>query len=170
MIGKQTVVYTSGTFDMLHINHLRMIEYARGLGDILIVGVNTDELVSSYKSVPIIPFEERIALMRAIKGPDIVIPQHSLDHTDKVKRLHFDVFVVGDDWVGKYDYLEKMGVTVVYFPYGRGVSSTSLRRRIGGRFEKLRKKADSHLPLDAQTLESAKVEAHNPDPRGGGEG
>ena len=75
MIGGKTVVYTSGTFDMLHINHLRLIEYARGLGDILIVGVNTDELVASYKSTPIIPFEERIALMKAIKGPDVVIPQ-----------------------------------------------------------------------------------------------
>ena len=155
MIGNKTVVYTSGTFDMLHINHLRMIEYARGLGDVLIVGVNTDELVASYKSTPIIPFEERIALMRAIKGPDVVIPQHSLDHTDKVKKLHFDVFVVGDDWVGKYDYLEKLGVTVVYFPYGRGVSSTSLKRRIHDRFEKLRATADNHLPLDARTENAA---------------
>ena len=80
MINGKTVVYTSGTFDMLHINHLKMIEYARALGDILIVGINTDELVSSYKSMPIIPFEQRIALMKAIKGPDIVIPQKSLDH------------------------------------------------------------------------------------------
>ena len=154
MIGNKTVVYTSGTFDMLHINHLRMIEYARGLGDVLIVGVNTDELVASYKSTPIIPFEERIALMRAIKGPDVVIPQHSLDHTEKVKKLHFDVFVVGDDWVGKYDYLEKLGVTVVYFPYGRGVSSTALRKRIRDRFDKLRAKADSHLPIDARTQDA----------------
>ena len=116
MIGNKTVVYTSGTFDMLHFNHLKMLEYARALGDILIVGVNTDELVASYKSQPIIPFEERIALMKAIKGPDIVIPQKSLDHTDKIKKLHFDIFVVGDDWAGKYDYLEKLGITVVYFP------------------------------------------------------
>lgn len=154
MIGNKTVVYTSGTFDMLHINHLRMIEYARGLGDVLIVGVNTDELVATYKSTPIIPFEERIALMRAIKGPDVVIPQHSLDHTEKVKKLHFDVFVVGDDWVGKYDYLEKLGVSVVYFPYGRGVSSTALRKRIHDRFDKLRAKADSHLPIDARTQDA----------------
>lgn len=151
MIGKKTVVYTSGTFDMLHINHLRLIEYARGLGDILIVGVNTDELVASYKSTPMIPFEDRIALMRAIKGPDLVIPQHSLDHHDKVKKLKFDVFVVGDDWVGKYDYLEKMGVTVVYTPYGKGVSSTSLKQKISARYEKLKKRSESHLPLNADT-------------------
>ena len=149
MIGGKTVVYTSGTFDMLHINHLRLIEYARGLGDILIVGVNTDELVASYKAMPMIPFEDRIALMRAIKGPDLVIPQHSLDHHDKVKKLKFDVFVVGDDWVGKYDYLEEQGVTVVYTPYGRGVSSSSLKRKIAEGYEMLKKKSDSLLPIDA---------------------
>lgn len=149
MIGGKTVVYTSGTFDMLHINHLRLIEYASGLGDILIVGVNTDELVASYKSTPMIPFEDRIALMRAIKGPDLVIPQHSLDHRDKVKRLKFDVFVVGDDWVGKYDYLEEMGVTVVYTPYGKGTSSTALKKKIASRYEELKRKADSLLPDDA---------------------
>ena len=146
MIGSKTVVYTSGTFDMLHYNHLRMIEYARAMGDILIVGVNTDELVSSYKSEPMIPFEERIALMRAIKGPDVVIPQHSLDHRDKVKKLKFDIFVVGDDWTGKYDYLEQLGVTVVYFPYGKGVSSSNLKEKIYKNYKKLQHKADSHFP------------------------
>lgn len=148
MIGNKTVVYTSGTFDMLHVNHLKMIEYARALGDILIVGVNTDELVASYKSQPIIPFEERIALMKAIKGPDIVIPQRSLDHTDKVSKLNFDIFVVGDDWTGKYDYLKEMGVQVFYFPYGAGISSSSLKKRIYNNYEKMKNKADNHLPAD----------------------
>lgn len=149
MIHGKSVVYTSGTFDMLHANHLKMIEYARQLGDLLIVGVNTDELVASYKSQPIIPFEERIALVKALKYPDIVIPQKSLNHTDKVKKLHFDIFVVGDDWVGKYDYLEEMGVTVVYFPYGEGISSSELKERIWTRYKKLQKTADNHLPMDA---------------------
>lgn len=156
MIGNKTVVYTSGTFDMLHFNHLKMIEYARALGDILIVGVNTDELVASYKSQPIIPFEERIALMKAIKGPDIVIPQKSLDHTDKVDKLHFDIFVVGDDWAGKYDYLKKQGVDVVYFPYGDGVSSTNLKKKIYNNYKKLQQKADNHLPADLEIKKSLK--------------
>ena len=150
MIGNKTVVYTSGTFDMLHINHLKMIEYARALGDILIVGVNTDELVNEYKSEPIIPFEERIALMKAIKYPDIVIPQHSLDHRDKAKKLKFDVFVVGDDWAGKYDYLEELGVTVVYFPYGRSCSSTSLKEKIYNNYKELINKTDNHFSSDIE--------------------
>lgn len=153
MIGNKTVVYTSGTFDMLHINHLKMIEYARALGDILIVGVNTDELVASYKSTPIIPFEQRIALMKAIKGPDIVIPQKSLNHADKVKKLNFDIFVVGDDWVGKYDYLKEQGVEVVYFPYGLGISSSSLKKKIYDNYEKLQHKANTHLQLYGEELD-----------------
>lgn len=154
MINGKTVVYTSGTFDMLHANHLKMIEYARALGDILIVGVNTDELVASYKSQPIIPFEQRIALVKALRYPDIVVPQKSLDHTDKVKKLRFDVFVVGDDWTGKYDYLQDHDVDVVYFPYGDGVSSSSLKRRIYDNYQKLQDTADSHFPLDAETRQA----------------
>ncbi|MDR2407979.1 MAG: adenylyltransferase/cytidyltransferase family protein [Bacteroidales bacterium] len=148
MITNKTVVYTSGTFDMLHINHLKMIEYARALGDILIVGVNTDELVISYKSEPIIPFEERMALVKALKYPDIVIPQDSLNHSDKVDKLNFDVFVVGDDWAGKFDYLKGQGVTVVYFPYGKGVTSSNLKQKIYENYEKMKKKADSHFPAN----------------------
>ncbi len=151
MIAGKTVVYTSGTFDMLHANHIKMIEYARSLGDILIIGVNTDELVESYKSQPIIPFDERIALVKALKYPDIVIPQRSLNHADKVKKLSFDIFVVGDDWTGKYDYLKEQGVDVVYFPYGAGVSSTNLKQRIYERYEKLQLEANSHFPQDADT-------------------
>ena len=76
---------------MFHSNHLKMIEYARGLGGTLIVGVSTDELVASYKKPPIIPFEERLAIIKALKFPDIVIPQHTLDHTEAVKKLNIDV-------------------------------------------------------------------------------
>ena len=130
MFKTKTVVYTSGTFDMFHVNHLKMIDYARNLGDLLIVGVSTDELVCSYKDKPAIPFKERMQIVEALKAPDIVIPQHTLDHTEIVKKLHVDAFVVGDDWDGKYDYLQELGVDVFYFPYGNGVSSSSLKKTI----------------------------------------
>jgi glycerol-3-phosphate cytidylyltransferase len=135
MFNKKSIVYTSGTFDMFHSNHLKMINYARGLGDILIVGVSTDELVSSYKANPIIPFNERFLIVEALKAPDLVIPQHSLDHTEIVKKLNIDAFVVGDDWYGKYDYLKDLGVDVFYFPYGNGVSSSSLKKTIFETYE-----------------------------------
>jgi len=140
----QIIVYTSGTFDLFHSNHLKMIKYARGLGDVLIVGVSTDELVSSYKKPPIIPFEERIQIIEALKYPDIVIPQNSLDHTDVVKKLHINIFVLGDDWIGKYDYLEKLGVRVFYFPYGKGISSSNVKEKIFTNYQKMKSKIDKH--------------------------
>ena len=142
--SKNTVVYTSGTFDLFHSNHLKLIRYARSLGNTLIVGVSTDELVSTYKNPPIIPFEERISIVEGLKYPDIVIPQHSLEHTDKVDTLNMNVFVVGDDWRGKYDYLRKLDVAVYYFPYGRGVNSTELKQRIYTNYQLMRSQVDEH--------------------------
>lgn len=145
MYNGKIVVYTSGTFDMFHSNHLKMIEYAKGLGGTLIVGVSTDELVASYKAAPIVPFEERIAIIKALKYPDIVIPQRTLDHTELVKKINMDVFVVGDDWVGKYDYLKDLGVEVFYFPRGEGVSTTSLKKQILDQYREKIDKID-HQP------------------------
>jgi choline-phosphate cytidylyltransferase/glycerol-3-phosphate cytidylyltransferase len=144
----QIIVYTSGTFDLFHSNHLKMIKYARGLGDVLIVGVSTDELVSSYKKPPIIPFEERIQIIEALKYPDIVIPQQSLDHTDIIKKLHINIFVVGDDWAGKYDYLEDLGVKVFYFPYGKGTSSSNVKNKILTNYVKIKGRTDKHRNPD----------------------
>lgn len=144
MLKERVVVYVSGTFDMFHSNHLKMIEYGRGLGEVLIVGVSTDELVCTYKAPPTIPFEERIEIVKALRQPDIVIPQHSLEHTQIVKNLHIDVFVIGDDWLGKYDYLADLNVQVFYFPYGVGVSSTKIKQQIASNYEKIKNKVDNH--------------------------
>ena len=146
MYGKnKIVVYTSGTFDMFHSNHLKMIKYARGLGDTLIVGVSTDELVSSYKRPPVIHFEERLAILEALRYPDVVIPQRTLDHTEIVKKLNIDVFVVGDDWTGKYDYLKDLGVDVFYFPYGDGVSSTKIKEEVLRNYQDLKSKVETRV-------------------------
>lgn len=138
------VVYVSGTFDLFHSNHLKMIRYGKGLGGTLIVGVSTDELVCTYKKPPIIPFEERIAIVEGLKYPDLVIPQHTLDHTETVKKLNISRFVIGDDWFGKYDYLIDLGVEVFYLPYGVGISSTNLKQRIYDQYVKLIKDSDCH--------------------------
>lgn len=155
MIKDRIVVYTSGTFDMFHSNHLKMIEYARGLGDTLIVGVSTDELVCSYKRPPVIPFEERISILKALKYPDVVIPQRSLDHTELVKKLNIDVFVVGDDWTGKYDYLKELGVAVFYFPYGDGVSSTKIKQEILENYNDMKAKVESKVNPDVKVKREA---------------
>lgn len=135
---KRPVVYTCGTFDLFHLGHLRMIQNAAALGETLLVGVSTDELVADYKGArPAVPFEERLEIVRAIRGVDVAIPQTSRDKFDAWQRIGFDVWVVGDDWFGTDTYegyrkqLEDVGVTCVFLPYTSGVSST-LRRQDNG--------------------------------------
>lgn len=135
---KRPVVYTAGTFDLFHLGHLRMIQNAAALGETLIVAVSTDELMQSYKNTrPAVPFEERLEIVRAIRGVDLAIPQTSTDKFEAWKRIGFDVWVVGDDWFGhdKYEGYRKqladVGVTSVFLPYTQGVSSTQRRRANG---------------------------------------
>jgi glycerol-3-phosphate cytidylyltransferase len=129
------VVYTAGTYDLFHLGHLRMIEHARGLGGTLIVAVSTDELVQTYKGIrPTVPFEERLEIVRNIKGVDLAVPQHSQDKFAAWERIRFDVWVVGDDWYGteKYegfrDRLTAVGVDCLFLPYTAGTSSTQRRQ------------------------------------------
>jgi glycerol-3-phosphate cytidylyltransferase len=131
---KRPVVYTCGTFDLFHRGHLRMIENARALGETLIVAVSTDELVEQYKNVrPTVPFEERLEIVRAIRGVDLAIPQLTTDKYDAWERIGFDVWVVGDDWYGNEKYedyrkrLSDVGVSCVFLPYTAGISSTQRR-------------------------------------------
>ena len=123
--------YTTGVFDLFHIGHLNILKRAREMCDYLIVGVSTDELVKSYKgNLPIIPFEERMAIIESIRYVDEVIPQTTLNKCEALNFIEFNVMFHGDDWKSSSLYLEtemelnKRGVNVVYFPYTKGTSST----------------------------------------------
>jgi glycerol-3-phosphate cytidylyltransferase len=129
--------YTTGVFDLFHIGHLNIIKRASHNCDYLIVGVTTDELVYQLKGrYPIIPFEERIEIVRSLKLVDEVVPETTSDKMVAWRNLNFDVIFKGDDWKGseKWNQLEKefaaVGVKVVYFPYTKHTSSTSLREVI----------------------------------------
>ena len=131
---RRIIGYTTGVFDMFHIGHLNILRRAKEQCDYLIVGVSTDELCLKYKhKLPVIPFEERKAIVEAIRYVDEVIPQMDRDKFDAWKNLHFDRLFVGDDWKGSdfFNELEKqfaeVGVEVIYFPYTQGVSSSRLR-------------------------------------------
>jgi glycerol-3-phosphate cytidylyltransferase len=111
-----------------------MIQNARALGETLIVAVSTDELAETYKQVrPVVPFEERLEIVRAIRGVDLAIPQTAQDKYEAWQRIGFDVWVVGDDWYGKEKYeeyrkrLTDAGVSCVFLPYTAGISSTKRR-------------------------------------------
>lgn len=129
--------YTTGVFDMFHIGHLNILRRAKQHCDYLIVGVSTDELCQSYKhKKPIVPYEERKSIVEAIRFVDEVVPQIDRDKFGAWKKLKFDVMFVGDDWKNStlFNELEtqfqKVGVSIQYFPYTQGTSSSELREKL----------------------------------------
>jgi glycerol-3-phosphate cytidylyltransferase len=129
-------VYTAGVFDMLHMGHINLLEMAAGLGERLIVGVSTDEVVESYKPGHlVVPYEDRVRLVSAVKWVDAVVPQRERNKLEAWRRLKYDVLAVGDDWFGDATFalwerqLAEVGVTTVYLPYTPGVSSTMIRAK-----------------------------------------
>lgn len=124
------VGYTTGVYDLFHIGHLNMLKNAKGMCDKLIVGVTVDELVSYKHKRAVIPFEERIEIVRNIKCVDAAVPQETLDKVEAWKKLKYDVLFVGDDWYNSDKWneyerqLNEVGVKIVYFPYTKGTSST----------------------------------------------
>ena len=125
--------YLSGTFDLFHVGHLNLLRRAKQQCDYLIVGVSTDEVVRSYKKkTPIIPFEERIAIVSELKCVDKAVPQTSMNKMEAWEQLHFDVMFHGSDWKNSDMYnriiedFDKVGVDVVFLPHTSGISSTLL--------------------------------------------
>ena len=105
-----TVVYTSGSWDLFHVGHLRALVRAKSYGDRLIVGISTDELMLSYKKVkPVIPYKERREIIEAIGIVDKVVKQERLMEIAQLKKYKVDIATIGDDWEGKHlDGLEWM--------------------------------------------------------------
>lgn len=129
--------YTTGVYDMFHIGHLNIIKRAKERCDYLIVGVSTDECVQNYKhKTPIIPYEQRAAIVEAIKYVDEVVPQTSMDKLEFLKKRHFDVMFHGDEWKGTelYNRYEKefaeYGARIEYLTHTEGISSTLLRKKL----------------------------------------
>ena len=128
------IVYTVGTFDLLHVGHLALLKYCKTLGDILAVGVASDEVVNMYKpNIPIVPLEQRIEMLKALSCVDIVRPYHNLEYVSGCKELNVDIFVVGEDW-GKKPYnldvdnfIISMGKKIQKVKYNSRTSSTKIK-------------------------------------------
>ncbi len=131
------VVYTVGTFDLLHVGHLALLEYCKSLGDTVAVGVASDEVVLLYKpNIPVIPLDQRIEMLKALSCVDIVIPYHELDYLAVCKEVKADIFVIGEDWGSKphnrgvEDYLKAQGKQIVQVQYNPRTSSTEIRKTV----------------------------------------
>ena len=113
--------YTTGVFDLFHIGHLNLLKNAKSMCDKLIVGVTTDELVTYKHKKAVIPFAERIEIVRSIKWVDAAVPQESMDKMEMWDKLKFDIMFVGDDWHNtekwrKFEHqFSEVGVKIIYF-------------------------------------------------------
>lgn len=130
--------YTAGVYDLFHVGHLNLLKNAKGMCDKLVVGVTTDELVSYKGKQAMIPFEDRIEIVRSIRYVDAAVPQYDMDKLTACKKLGATVLFVGDDWYGteKWQNYDKefaeAGIRIVYFPYTRGISSTKITAALNG--------------------------------------
>lgn len=130
-------VYTVGTFDLLHVGHLALLEYCKTLGDTFIVGVASDEVVGSYKrNVPVIPLQQRMEMLKALKCVDDVVSYETLDYVSNCKKLDVDIFVIGEDWGSKphniavEEYLKSKGAKIIQVTYNPLTSSTKIKQNV----------------------------------------
>lgn len=131
------IVYTVGTFDLLHVGHLALLNHCKTLGDIVAVGVASDEVVNRYKPhVPVIPLNQRIEMLEALKCVDIVRPYHELEYVSGCKEVNADIFVIGEDWGRKQHnldveaYLEAAGKKIIQVRYNPRTSSTNIKQTV----------------------------------------
>lgn len=124
--------YTTGVYDLFHIGHLNLLKNAKGMCDKLVVGVTVDDLVEYKGKRALIPFEDRIEIVRSCKYVDVAIPQYDMDKLKICHKLGAEILFVGDDWYGtekwqsyEHDFNEN-GIRIVYFPYTKGISSTQI--------------------------------------------
>ncbi len=121
---KYKIGYTQGVYDMFHVGHLNLLNNAKKYCDILVVGVNSDELVQNYKNkTPIINQDERKYIVENIKAVDECIVADTLSKTEMLKKVHFDVVFIGDDWKGS----SRWAKTTKDLKQTDGICSTDLR-------------------------------------------
>ncbi len=134
--------YTQGTYDMFHVGHLNLLMNAKAQCDRLVVGVNTDELVQSYKDkIPVVPEADRLRIIKSIRYVDDALLAHTLDKVAMREFVPFDAIFIGDDWLGNERWqrteeeLASFGAKVIYLPHTAGISSTMLRPRSSDKIE-----------------------------------
>ncbi|MEK7019014.1 glycerol-3-phosphate cytidylyltransferase [Bacillus sp. FSL R9-9410] len=123
-------VLTYGTFDLLHYGHINLVRRAKDLGDYLIVGISTDEFNALKGKESYFKFEERKMLLESIRYVDLVISENTWEQKiEDIIKYEIDVFVMGDDWEGKFDFLKEY-CEVVYLPRTEDISTTQIKSEL----------------------------------------
>ena len=126
-------IITYGTYDVLHAGHINLLRRAKELGDHLIVGISTDKFNEMKGKQAYYSFEQRKAILEAVKYVDEVIPEDSWEQkADDIKKYDIDILVMGDNWKGKFDELEEL-CEVKYLPRTVGISSTKIKEDLMGK-------------------------------------
>lgn len=123
-------VITYGTFDVLHAGHINLLRRARALGDRLIVALSTDTFNSGKHKSALLSYDNRKSVIESIRYVDMVIPETCWEQKATDVQLHnVDIFVIGDDWQGHFDFLKEF-CEVIYLPRTIGISSTDIRQEV----------------------------------------
>lgn len=132
---KMKKVITYGTYDLLHVGHINLLRRAREYGDYLIVVVSSDEFNALKGKKAFYSFEDRKKILESIRYVDEVLPEYTWEQKiDDVVNNQVDVFVMGDDWKGKFDFLKEY-CEVVYLPRTDGISTTQIKEELAEKKE-----------------------------------
>jgi glycerol-3-phosphate cytidylyltransferase len=131
------IVYTVGTFDLLHVGHIALLNHCKSLGNILAVGVASDAVVRMYKpNTPVVPLDQRVEMLQSLSCVDIVRPYHKLEYISGCKAVNVDIFVIGEDWgieqhnLDVNNYIKKIGKKITQVSYNSRTSSTKIKEMI----------------------------------------
>jgi len=134
--NKKIIVYTCGSYDLFHFGHLNILQKAKRLGDILIVGVSSDSLISKYKEIkPIVCYKDRVAIIKELKCVDKIIKQETFFDIKQLKRYNISTIVLGDDWKNR-DFpelkkcLKELNIKMIYIPYTKRLSTSLIKKKI----------------------------------------
>lgn len=128
-------VITYGTFDLIHMGHINILRRAKEMGDYLVVAISTDEFNTMKHKQAYYSFEQRKQILEAIRYVDEVIPENTWDQkVQDVKEHDIDIFVMGHDWEGEFDFLKEY-CEVIYLPRTEGVSTTKTKQDLSKRHD-----------------------------------
>lgn len=130
------VIYVPGSWDMLHAGHTAILKKAKKLGNYLIVGVSSDNLIKKQKFItPIIKYQDRVSVIKDLKYVNKVIKQDSFFDIEQLRPYHIDIIVLGSDWKNVffqelYSCLKELDIKIIYLPYTKRLSSSSIKEKI----------------------------------------